>query len=281
MIPVLSQATLLPHSLATDLDACIKGGIRSVEIWLTKAEDHLKYHPLECLAKMFGDAGIRLEAASYQGGLLGGDPEARKAHLEHFRRRLDLCQALGIKTMGILPELVPGGKKSPTERLTPADMALTVDHLGQAADWAEAYGVHLALSFRLESPLPNNLQTALALVESAGRSNLGVALDCFPFFNGPSKTEDLAWVTPENLRLVRICDMSGGVRELARETETVLPGDGDWPLVSLVQNLRQKGYQGPLSVELMNPRLWQVKPSQLAELAWSSVLRLLGLKETA
>ena len=279
MFPVFSQATLLPHPLGVDFDSCLKGGVRAVELWLTKVEEHLKSHSAGELAKQYADAGITLTAASYQGGLLGGVPEARKSHLDHFKRRLDLCQALNIKLMGLLPELVPAGARGSNERPSASDLALAVEQLGEAADWADAYGVKLALSFRLESPIPNNLLTAIILVEAANRPNLGVGLDCFPFFNGPSKTEDLAWLPADKLFITRVCDIAGTPRELSRESETVLPGDGDWPLSGLIGQLQEKGYTGPVSVELVNPRLWQVKPSQLAELAWSAVLRLLGQKE--
>jgi len=279
MYPVFSQATLLPHPLGVDIDACIKGGVRSVELWLTKAEDHLKRHTAAELGKVFADAGIRLEAASYQGGLLGGTPESRASHLDHFKRRLDLCQALGIPILGLLPDLVPSGGKPAGERVNEAQVAALIEELGAAADWAEAYGIKLALSFRSDCPLPTNLQSAIALVEAAERTNLGLALDCFPFFNGPSKTEEIGLILPGKLFLVRVCDMPATLRELARESDTILPGDGDWPLASLIQRLKEKGYAGPVSVEVRNPRLWQVKPSQLAELAWSSVLRLLGQKE--
>ena len=279
MYPVFSQATLLPHPLGVDIDACIKGGVKAVELWLTKAEDHLKSHTAAELAKVFSDAGIRIEAASYQGGLLGGTPESRASHQDHYKRRLDLCQALGIPILGLLPDLAPTGGRSAGERVNEGLVAAFLEELGTAADWADAYGVKLALSFRAECPLPTNLQTAIALVEAAERPNLGLALDCFPFFNGPSKTEELGLILPGKLFLVRVCDMASTLRELARESDTILPGDGDWPLASMIQRLKEKGYAGPVSVEVRNPKLWQVKPSQLAELAWSSVLRLLGQKE--
>ena len=41
------------------------------------------------------DAGVTLRialvAAAYQGGLLLSQGEQRKAHFDHFKRRLDLC----------------------------------------------------------------------------------------------------------------------------------------------------------------------------------------------
>ena len=59
MYPVFSQATLLPHPLGVDIHAFNQGGVRSVELLLTKAEDHLKPHTSPELGTGFEDAGIR------------------------------------------------------------------------------------------------------------------------------------------------------------------------------------------------------------------------------
>ena len=47
------------------------------------------------------------------------------------------------------------------------------------------------------------------------------------------------------------------------------------PLVALMRKLRAIGYTGGIALELFNPMLWQVKPSQLADLALASVRRLI------
>jgi hypothetical protein len=39
--------------------------------------------------------------------------------------------------------------------------------------------------------------------------------------------------------------------------------------------LREIGYDGWVSLELMNPTIWQIKTSQVAELGWSALRRLL------
>jgi 4-hydroxyphenylpyruvate dioxygenase len=74
---------------------------------------------------------------------------------------------------------------------------------------------------------------------------------------------------------VQVCDVAGVPRELASDADRVLPGDGDFLLGPVVRQLRAIGYDGWVSLELMNPTLWQTKASQVAELGMMALRRLL------
>ena len=101
--------------------------------------------------------------------------------------------------------------------------------LGEAAELAATFGVRLALEFQKSSPFCACLETALALIAQSGAANAGVCLDVFHFYTGPSKSEDLAHLTPQNLAWVQVCDLSGTPRELAGDSDRILPGEGDFP----------------------------------------------------
>src|SRR5262249_42086863 len=148
--------------------------------------------------------------------------------------------------------------------------------LAQAAEQAGNHGVRLALEFQSRSTLGNNLQTVAALVEETGSPHLGICLDAFHFHTGPSKPEDFSYLTPTNLFHVQVCDLVGVPRELATDADRVLPGDGDLPLEGLIEHLRGIGYHGCVSIELMNPTLWNVPPRQFGEIAITALRRLLG-----
>ena len=70
-------------------------------------------------------------------------------------------------------------------------------------------------------------------------------------------------------------DLADVPRELAKDGDRILPGDGDIPLASIIAHLRRIDYQGCVSLELMNPQLWQVSPLQLATTGLASINRLL------
>jgi 2-keto-myo-inositol isomerase len=97
----------------------------------------------------------------------------------------------------------------------------------------------------------------------------------FHYYKGPSKFDDLDLLTKENLAFVQICDVAGVPRELMADSDRVLPGDGEFRLAAILSKLREIGYGGWLSLELFNPLLWQMKPSQVAELGMSALNRLL------
>ena len=148
--------------------------------------------------------------------------------------------------------------------------------LQQAAQQAREQGVRIALEFQARSAFCNNLQTAAALVAEVASPNLGLCLDAFHFHVGPSKSEDLDYLTKENLFVVQLCDLADVPREFATDADRILPGDGDIPLTSIVNHLISIDYGGWVSVELMNPTIWQIPPGQFGEIGMTALRKVLG-----
>jgi 4-hydroxyphenylpyruvate dioxygenase len=211
---------------------------------------------------------MTLTAASYQGGLLLSQGEQRRAHYDQLKRRLDLCQTFGIGTLLVVADFV--------ERVDSTGLQRAVVSLVEVARWAAAFDVRLGLEFRGSATFCSSLDTALALVAQCREPNVGVVLDVFHYYTGPSKFEDLGLLTRENLAFVQVSDVAGVPRELATDADRILPGEGDFQLGPIVQHLRTIGYDGWVSLELLNPVLWQVKASQVAELGMGALERLLS-----
>ena len=267
MKPCLSEATTLPSSFEEDVRAFADGGCTAMEVWLTKLEDHLKTSTPAQTLHLLEDRQVALAAASYQGGLLLSQGEQRKAHYDHFRRRLELCLQFKIPTLLVVADFV--------EAADPTSLERAVVSLTQAAQWAAGFDVRLALEFRARSTFCSSLDTALWLVSQCGEANVGVNLDVFHYYTGPSKFEDLELLNAQNLAFVQVSDVAGVPRELAADSDRVLPGDGDFRLGPIFDRLRTIGYMGYISVELMNPTLWNTKAAQVAELSRLALARLL------
>lgn len=270
MKPCISEAVTLSRTFAEDVNGYADGGCHAMEVWLTKLENHLEKNSIADTHKLLEDREMKLAAASYQGGLLLSQGEQRKAHYDHFKRRLDLCQSLGISTLLIAADFHPAALAAGWSRIQRAVVSLT-----QAAQWAAAFGVRLALEFRGSASFCSSLDTALALIAQCGESNVGVNLDVFHYYTGPSKFEDLALLSPANLAFVQLSDVLDVPRELAGDADRILPGEGDFSLQPILDHLRAIGYDGWVSLELFNPTLWQLKPAQVAELGLASLNRLL------
>jgi len=268
MIPCLSQVCCLNSPFDRDLEDFAAAGCQSVEVWLTKLETYLESHTLKDVRYWLEKTGVTLAVASFQGGLLASQGEARREAWDLFRRRLDLCRELNIGTIVVACD-VPAP-------LAPQTIERVQVSLTQVAQEAGQRGLRAALEFQATSAFGNNLQSAAALVADVASPHLGLCLDAFHFFIGPSKTEDLGYLTSNNLFHVQLCDLADTPRELARDSHRILPGDGDIPLAAIIEHLRRIHYPGCISIELMNPSLWQIPPLQLADAGLAALRRLLA-----
>jgi 2-keto-myo-inositol isomerase len=268
MKPALSTVCSLDSGLETILEDYAAGHCDAVDLWLGHAETYLESHGPGELKELFEARGIMAVAASFQGGLLTSQGDARREHWSHFESRLGLLRELAIPVL-----VVAGDAFGP---LTPQDLARLSVSLSEAAARAADAGVRLALEFDARASFPNNLQSAVALVEDVGRPNLGICLDWFHFSVGPSKPLDLHLLSRETLAHVQLSDTADVPREMATDADRILPGEGSSPPDELVQRLVEIGYAGAVSVELHNPRLWRVPPRQFGEIAMTSLRTLLG-----
>lgn len=268
MKPCLSQVCSLNAPFDRDVEDYAAGKCGAIEIWLTKLETYLKTHTLDDVRGWLARFEMATPVAAYQGGLVASQGEARRAAWDLFVRRLELCRELGVETLVVACDVPHPLDQQTIERVQVS--------LVQAAQQAGPLGVRLALEFQAGSALGNNLQTAAALVREVGSPHLGLCLDVFHFHVGPSKGEDLGYLTRDNLFHVQLCDIADTPRELARDSDRILPGEGDIALPPVLDHLRQIGYAGFVSLEVLNPQLWQVPPRQFGEIGMTSLRKVLG-----
>jgi 2-keto-myo-inositol isomerase len=268
MKAAIATVSSLESPLETILEDYAAGHVTAVDLWLGHADAFLAGRSVADLRAAFERHGIAPVAASFQGGLLTSQGAARTEHWKTFAGRLTLCRELGIPTL-----VVVGDAFGP---LAAEDLGRLTTSLGEAARQAADAGVRLAMEFDARASFPNNLQSAVALVEQIGQSSLGLCLDWFHYTVGPSKPLDLGLLTTENLAHVQLSDITDVPREMAGDADRILPGEGASPPDELLRRLGEIGYGGAVAVELHNPQLWSVPPRQFGEVAITALRRLLG-----
>jgi 2-keto-myo-inositol isomerase len=159
--------------------------------------------------------------------------------------------------------------------LSQVDIERVQQSLVQVAQVAGQHKIRIGLEFQASAALGNNLQTAAALVGEVASPHLGLCLDLFHYHVGPSKSEDLRYLTQTNLFHVQVCDLADIPREIARDSDRILPGDGDIALEPVIERLQVIEYAGYVAIELMNPQLWQVPARQFAEIGMTALRKLL------
>jgi sugar phosphate isomerase/epimerase len=269
MIPAISQVCTLDASFEQDVEDYAAGKCGAIELWLGKLETYLDSHSTDDVRRLLDANEVAAPVASFQGGLLTSQGEFRKAHWESFAKRLEICRAIGVGTLVVAGDI--------TGELSQQDLDRVRVSLTQAATQAAEAGLRVAFEFQGRATLANNLQTAASLVAEIAHPALGLCFDVFHYYIGPSKAEDLVYLGAENLFHVQLCDLMGQPREFAADADRILPGDGDFELGAIVERLRDIDYRGHVSVEMMNPQIWQIPPRSVGEIAMTALRKTLGL----
>jgi 2-keto-myo-inositol isomerase len=268
MIPTLAQVCTLNSAFADDVREYAAGQCRSLELWFTKLENVLREKDVQHVRQLLQENDMAAPVASFQGGLLDSQGAARREAWDLFERRLDICQQLAVQTVVVACDI--------SGPLAQIDLERVQVSMTQVAQLAGNRQLRVALEFQAQSAFGNNLQTAAAMIGEVGSPHLGICLDAFHFYVGPSKTDDLGYLTRDNLFHVQLCDIADVPREIARDSHRILPGEGDIPLAPILERLREIQYAGCVSVELFNAQIWQVGPRQFGEIAMTALRRLLG-----
>jgi sugar phosphate isomerase/epimerase len=63
---------------------------------------------------------------------------------------------------------------------------------------------------------------------------------------------------------------------LATDSDRIFPGDGDFCFRPLLERFGSLGYDGWISLELLNPTLWQAQAAQVAQVGLTALKNVLS-----
>ncbi|MEZ6113186.1 MAG: hypothetical protein R3C99_19565 [Pirellulaceae bacterium] len=117
MIPAISQVCSLNSSFEDDVDQYAAGQCQAIEVWLTKLETFLQSHSVDDFQRLQDEHGVTFPVASFQGGILASQGEARRVAWDQFRTRLDLCHELAIGTIVVAMDVERPISQTDVERV--------------------------------------------------------------------------------------------------------------------------------------------------------------------
>jgi len=238
------------------LEGWAKAGIRQVEITGAVLDPFLKTESLAAAKSLLSDLGLKAVSGSGgNAGLLEAGPE-RAATLDAFKVRCEQWATLGIPII----YSTTGSTTKPTADLYKA----AADHAREVAAIARQFSLTALFEFQRTSTFVSTLPTMLSITRAAAAPNLGVLFDFYHFWSGMGKLEDLDGVKPGEIRHVHFQDVPDMPREMMDLTTRLIPGDGVSPLTAILKKLSDKGYAGPLSVELLLPKYAGGDPFEVA-----------------
>ena len=132
-----------------------------------------------------------------------------------------------------------------TQKFTEDDYKAGVDNMRDVGEIAKQFHMTAMAEFMRTSSFISTLTTLLKMTRAAGASERRALLDCYHFWSGLNKLEDLDLIRPGEIGHVHFQDVPDMPRELLDNTTRFIPGDGISPLTRILRKLADKGYAGP------------------------------------
>lgn len=252
----MHQYTSAGAGYRKSLEGWAKAGIRHVEPASNLLDDFLKTDTLAGAKRILTDLGLTVVCGvTGVTGLWEPNPNFAQ-NLDVFKKRCEQFAELGAP--------VVYSPCATAAKFTTADYGKCLENIRKTADVAAQFRLKVGAEFVRSSTFLASLPTALRLRREAAHPNFGVLFDCYHFWSGPSKFEDLDMIQPGEIVHAHLNDTQDLPRELLDLQTRVIPGDGVAPLAKILRKLVERGYSGPISVELFLPQFQQADPFTLA-----------------
>jgi sugar phosphate isomerase/epimerase len=230
MILGMHQYTSAGAGYRHSLEGWAKAGIRHVEPVAPLLDDFLKTDTLANAKRVLTDNGLTIVSGAVSVMNLWEPNPAFEARLEAFRQRCEQFATLGAPI--VYSPCVTAAK------FTADDYAKSIDNIRRVAEVARQFRLKVGAEFVRNSTFLASLPTAIRLHREAAHPNFGIIFDCYHFWSGPNHLEDM---------------------------DALRPGDGVAPLAAILRKLVDRGYTGPITVELFWPQFQQADPFTLAK----------------
>ena len=253
----LHQNTSRAAGYRKSLEGWAKAGIKNVEITDVLLDEFLKTDSIDAARRIPKDLGLNVvSTAAVIPDLWIPGPNRAKNH-DTWKMRCEQLAPFGTSKI-YCPAVT-------ARKVTAEDYKGSPELIRDAGEAAKQFQLTAMIEFARNSTFIATLTTALKLIREAAHSNVKPMLDCYHFWSGLNKFEDLDLLQPGELAHVHFQDVPDLPRELLDNTTRLIPGDGVSPLVKILKKIQEKGYAGPLSVELFLPEFQQGDPFEVAK----------------
>ena len=256
MTLAIHQNTSAGAGYRKSLEGWSRAGIKYVELTNTLLDEFLKTDSLAAARRVLADLGLTpVSCACGVQGLWEPNPN-HAAALESLKKRCEMFAALGLNRIY--------APTATTQKFTQDDYKAGADNMREVAEIAKQFQMTAMAESVRTSTFVSTLTTLLKMTRAAGHPNIAPLLDCYHFWSGLNKLEDLDLIRPREIGHVHFQDVPDMPRELLDNATRLIPGDGISPLTVILGKLASKGYAGPLSVELFLPKFQQGDPFEVA-----------------
>jgi sugar phosphate isomerase/epimerase len=262
----LNTSTIRPTPLLEKIAIAGQAGYKAIEPWNDEVTEYLNQGgTISELKRALSDAGLAVKSVIALHGWIAAEGGDYQRVLDDCRRRMEQAAALGS------PYIVA----SPPQEVV--DLKLATQRFAELMAIGSEFGVIPSMEFLGFVDGINNVASAWAIASGTGDPRATVVADVFHMMRGGGSIDDLLTLRGNRLACFHINDLPAEPDPLTQKDEDrVMVGDGIADLPKVIANLRAIKYEGPLSLELFNRRLWAEDPKAVVERGLARIQTLVG-----
>lgn len=213
------------------------------------------------------DLGLSIELFQPIRDLEGLSPAGFADARRRLERKLDIMEQLGVTMALVCANATPGAID---------DLDLSAEQMHAMGDVAGERGIRLAFEALAWGTHINRVTQAWEVVRRADHPAVGLTVDTFHLLARGDDASALDGIPGESIDFLQIADaphLLTDTLEWSRH-HRCFPGQGTFDLASVVGTVVEKGYRGPLSLEVFSDVVREADPHATALDAMRSLLFL-------
>ena len=259
----LHTKSIWKSNIMSDIRIAKEAGFDAIEVAGTKIWDYVETgRSLDDIVERLNQYNMKIISINDICHVERTDDDAVRETLAETEKLSAIAQKLGCDCIQLVPLLALEGRSE--EEV----LELTGKNIARICDIGAKYGVRFQLEPVGWSPI-NSLRLTKKLIDIVDRDNFGTVVDFFHLFVGGETTpDDVRSLDPKKIYHIHFCDC-----RLPKEgevfDETILrgmyAGEGEVPMEEWVQAVKDTGYDGWWSYELISAYHWGEDVTEVAK----------------
>lgn len=262
--PLFLNTVLLGGTTEEKIAAAAQAGFDQLELWRQDVDAAEGTEP--DIAALLKKQPLGLTDYQVLLDFDGAPEEQREEKRRDALKMMDAALALGATTL-----LTPAStQKNCIAEREEEDIRWLAQEAGKR-------GLRVAFEAMAWSTHINTTDAAWRLVQRVNEPNLGLVVDAFHIFVRNRTVADLHGIPMDKIFLVQLSDLaalpSGNELVETARHHRLLPGQGNFPLYTLLDYLEAEGYRGPVGLEVFNDEIKRHAPADAAKEAMHALKR--------
>lgn len=263
------QTCAANSSLEQDIRLCADVGFSSVEIDFQKARNYLQEHTLQDLSRLMQAHRMRCASINAIFSINFCTEQQWEDVCAQLDFACDLGEAAGADRVIVLSNERADLPAGVTDEAVFMD---TLQALHRLADRGGARGMKIAFE-PVGTMAIGDIGTAWRLVQAADRPEVGLVIDDFNLYlwDVGAYFDVICRIAPEKVFMVHLNDAEKIPFARLDQNHRCMPGDGRIDVRRYMECVRACGYDGPVSVEVLNSEIWAKGPETVIPEAYEKM----------